>query len=102
MEVWNFSWLMQRLSWPDLFDILLVAGLFFWLFYALKGTRAAPLVRGITALLVTLALLSRIVRLRAFSWVVTQLFPTLLIAIPVIFQPELRRALSRLGRGRVF
>ncbi len=102
MEVWNFSWLIQRLSWPDLFDILLVAGLFFWLFYALKGTRAAPLVRGITALLVTLALLSRIVRLRAFSWVVMQLFPTLLIAIPVIFQPELRRALSRLGRGRFF
>ncbi|RLC88730.1 MAG: TIGR00159 family protein [Chloroflexi bacterium] len=102
MEVWNLSWLIQRLSWLDLFDILLVAGLFFWLFYALRGTRAAPLVRGITALLVTLALLSRIVRLRAFSWVVAQLLPALLIAIPVIFQPELRRALARLGRGRFF
>lgn len=87
------------MTWVDIVDILLVSGLFFGLFYALKGTRAVPLVRGITALLVSLTLLTRFVPLRAFSWLVEQILPALLVAVPVIFQPELRRALEQLGRG---
>lgn len=97
--MWELQWLIERLSWPDLVDIFLVALLFFAIFYALRGTRAVPLLRGITALLITLALLSRIVRLQALSWLVTQVLPVILFALPVIFQPELRRALERLGRG---
>ncbi|MBN1260222.1 MAG: diadenylate cyclase CdaA [Anaerolineae bacterium] len=100
--MWELSWLIERLSWPDLIDIALVATLFFALFYALRGTRAVPLIRGITALLFSLALLSRLVRLQALSWLVTQILPVILVAVPVIFQPELRRALERLGRGRLF
>ncbi|MGC9356636.1 MAG: diadenylate cyclase CdaA [Anaerolineae bacterium] len=100
--MWELSWLIERLSWLDLIDIILVALLFFGLFYALRGTRAVPLVRSITALLVGLAFLSRVVRLRAFSWLVEQLFPAILVAVPVLFQPELRRALERMGRGRLF
>lgn len=100
--MWELSWLIERLSWLDLIDIILVALLFFGLFYALRGTRAIPLVRSITALLVGLAFLSRVVRLRAFSWLVEQLFPAILVAVPVLFQPELRRALERMGRGRLF
>ncbi len=99
--MWDLTWLIQRLAWVDLLDIFLVATLFFWLFYALRDTRAVPLVRGIVALLVTLALLSRIVPLRAFSWLVQQLLPAFMVAVPVIFQPELRRALEQLGRGRL-
>lgn len=97
--MWELGWLIERLSWPDMLDIFLVAALFFAIFYALRGTRAVPLLRGITALLVTLALLGRIVRLQALSWLVTQVLPVILFALPVIFQPELRRALERLGRG---
>lgn len=100
--MWDLSWLIQRLTWADLLDIFLVAILFFWLFYALRGTRAVPLVRGIAALLMTVALLTRLVRLRAFSWIIQQLLPALFVAIPVLFQPELRRALERLGRGGLF
>ena len=97
--MWELQWLIERLSWPDMVDIFLVALLFFAIFYALRGTRAVPLLRGITALLITLALLSRIVRLQALSWLVAQVLPVILFALPVIFQPELRRALERLGRG---
>lgn len=79
----------------------MVAFLFFWVFYAIRGTRAVPLVRGIIALLVSLALLTRLIELRAFSWLIQQLLPALLLGIPVVFQPELRRALEQLGRGRV-
>ncbi len=99
--MWDLAWLIQRLTWVDMLDIILVATLFFGLFYALRGTRAVPLVRGIVALLVTLALLTRIVPMRAFSWMVEQLLPAILVAVPVIFQPELRRALDQLGRGQL-
>jgi len=99
--MWNPDWLIQRLSGTDVLDILMVAFLFFWIFYAIRGTRAVPLVRGITVLLISLAALTRIIELRAFSWLVEQLLPALLVGIPVIFQPELRRALEQLGRGRV-
>ncbi len=100
--MWDLAWLLQRLSWIDLLDIFLVAAIFFWLFYALRGTRAVPLVRGIAALLITVAMLSRLVKLPAFSWLLQQLLPAMLVAIPVLFQPELRRALEQLGRGQIF
>jgi diadenylate cyclase len=99
--MWNLNWLIQRLSRTDILDILMVAFLFFWIFYAIRGTRAVPLVRGIAALLISLAALARLIELRAFSWLVEQLLPALLVGIPVVFQPELRRALEQLGRGRV-
>lgn len=99
--MWNLEWLVQRISWTDVLDILMVAFLFFWIFYAIRGTRAVPLVRGITALLISMALLTRLIELRAFSWLIAQLLPALLVAIPVLFQPELRRALERLGRGHL-
>lgn len=99
--MWDLNWLLQRISWTDILDIFMVAFLFFWIFYAIRGTRAVPLVRGITALLIFLALLTRLVELRAFSWLIGQLLPAMLLGIPVLFQPELRRALEKLGRGRV-
>lgn len=99
--MWDLNWLIQRLTWSDILDIALVSVLFFWLFYAIRGTRALPLVRGLTVLLISLALLSRVVQLRAFSWLIEQLLPAFLVAFPVLFQPELRRAFERLGRGRL-
>jgi len=99
--MWDLNWIIQRITWKDLLDILMVAMLFFWVFYAIRGTRAVPLVRGITALLVSLTLLTRLIELRAFSWLIQQLLPAFLVGVPVLFQPELRRALERLGRGRL-
>ncbi len=97
--MWNLVWLLERITWIDGLDILIVAFFFFLVFYAIRGTRAVPLVRGITALLISLALLTRLVQLRAFSWLIESLLPALLVGIPVLFQPELRRALEQLGRG---
>ena len=98
--MWDIAWLLQRISWTDILDIFLVAMLLFWVFYAIRGTRAVPLIRGITALLISLTIVTRIIELRAFSWLIEQLLPTILLGIPVVFQPELRRALEQLGRGR--
>ncbi|RME35781.1 MAG: TIGR00159 family protein [Thermoflexia bacterium] len=83
----------------DVVDILLVATIFFVILYLVRGTRAVTLLRGIILLIILLAILSTVFRLRAFGWLVERALPALLVAVPVIFQPELRRALERLGRA---
>jgi diadenylate cyclase len=95
----NLLWYLQRFDRIDALDILLVAFIFFLLLYLVRGTRAAPLLRGVILLVIAVTLLSGLVRLRAFGWLTQNALPALLVAIPVIFQPELRRALERLGRG---
>ncbi len=91
-------WIFQRLDWLSVIDILLVASIFYWLLFLVRGTQAVPLLRGILILVVLSVLITNIFPLRAFSWLVRNAVPALLVAIPVIFQPELRRALERLGR----
>lgn len=73
-------------------------------FLVVSGTRAVQLLRGVIILIVLFALISAtFINLTAFSWLIGVTLPAMLIAIPVIFQPELRRALEQLGRaGRVF
>ncbi len=96
VDLW---WIVERMTWIDLIDILLVAVTVFGIFYLVRGTRAVPLLRGIILLIIVLALLGSTFRLRAFGWLLERALPALLVAIPVIFQPELRRALERLGRA---
>lgn len=92
-------WYLQRLDRIDVLDILLVAFIFFWLLYLLRGTRAVPLLRGVILLVIAVTLLTGFIRLRAFGWLTQKAIPALLVAIPVVFQQELRRALERLGRA---
>ncbi|MCL4394132.1 MAG: diadenylate cyclase CdaA [Chloroflexi bacterium] len=79
-------------------DILLVALIFYGLFYFIQGTRAVQLLRGILLVVLLSVVLSSVFQLTAFSWLIRNSIPALLVAIPVIFQPELRRALERIGR----
>lgn len=85
------------ITFVDVIDILLVTAVIFGIFLLIRGTRAVQVLRGLLVLAVLLFLLSRIFELRAFSWLVDNMLPVLLISIPVIFQPELRRALEQLG-----
>jgi len=78
-------------------DIALVATCIYWLFSLIRGTRAVTLVIGVSVLLVVYAIA---------SWIGLLLFTTILqasavvgvVALVVVFQPELRRALERIGR----
>jgi diadenylate cyclase len=99
--VTNLLWYLQRFDWIDALDILLVAFIFFCILYLLRGTRAVPVLRGVLFLIIIVTLLSGVIRLRAFGWLTQRALPALLVAIPVVFQPELRRALERLGRPGV-
>jgi diadenylate cyclase len=91
--------LFQRLDWLSVLDIGLVALIFFIVLYLMRGTQAEPLLRGLIILSVVIAILGNTLTLPAFSWIFQRAFPALLIAIPVVFQPELRRALERIGRA---
>ena len=98
----NILFIFQRLDWLSLLDILLVTLIFFVLLYSLRDTQAMVLVRGVILLVVALILLTTLVELPAFSWLIQSTLPALLLAIPVIFAPEIRRALERLGRAGTF
>ncbi len=81
----------------DLFDILLVTFIIFGVLMLIRGTRAVQLLRGLFVLAAIVFFFAQIFDLRAFKWLVDNMLPVLLFAIPVIFQPELRRALEQLG-----
>ncbi len=95
----DLLWFIERITWIDLLDILLVATIFFVILYLVRRTRAVPLLRGIILLIILLSILGSIFSLQAFEWLLDRALPALLVAIPVVFQPELRRALERLGRA---
>ena len=89
-------------NWNSALDILLVFLIFYWLLTLIQGTRAVQLLRGILMLVVIAFTITTVFDLTAFRWLISNSLPALLVAIPVIFQPELRRALERLGRTGTF
>lgn len=98
----NLFFIFQRLNWLSVLDIVLVTLTFYGLLYLVRDTQAMVLLRGAIFLIVLLALLTALVELPAFSWLLRTTLPALLLAIPVIFAPEIRRALERIGRAGTF
>lgn len=93
------GWLLSQLSNPrNIFDILVVAVIIYWLLWFAQGTRATQLIRGIVLLLALAFIFGTTFQLTALNWVLQQTWPVLLISLPVIFQPEIRRALEQLGQ----
>ena len=95
----NLVFVFQRLTWTSVVDILLVTLIFFVILVWLRDTRAMALINGIVFLLVISSLLTSLINLPAFTWLVRTASPALVLAIPVIFAPEIRKALERLGRA---
>jgi diadenylate cyclase len=92
-------WVLDNLTWKSVLDIFLVAMLFFGVSFFLRGTQAMILLRGMLIVLVTMFVLSSVLNLLALRWLLENMFLVLGIAIPVIFQQELRRGLEQLGRA---
>lgn len=92
----------QRVSWLSVLDIGLVTLIFFLLLRFMRGTQAMVLLRGAISLVVLLAIINLVVDLPAFNWLVTTVLPALIVVIPVIFAPEIRKGLERIGRAGTF
>ena len=94
----NILFTFQRLDWLSVLDLMLVTAIFFVIFKLIRGTQAVVLLRGILFVIVLLLLMTSLFDLPAFSWLVQAALPALFLSIPVIFAPEIRRGLERLGR----
>jgi diadenylate cyclase len=82
-------------------DILLVWYVIYKLINLIKGTKAVQLLKGIFVILLV-RVISAILGLNTLGWIMQQTINWGFLAIIIIFQPELRRALEQLGRGRFF
>ncbi|WDL98902.1 diadenylate cyclase CdaA [Alicyclobacillus sp. ALC3] len=85
----------------DIIDILIVAFVLYRFLVLIRGTRAVQLLKGVIVILIATAI-SSVLHLQALSWLLNKIITIGFIAIPVVFQPELRRALDQLGRGGFF
>ncbi len=85
----------------DIIDILIVSYIIYLMILLVRGTRAVQLLKGILVLVVIWAL-STWFDLYTLKWLMNQIFTYGVFAIFIIFQPELRRGLEQLGRGKLF
>ena len=91
--------ILESVELRDVVDIALVTTLFYSVTFMFRGTQAVALFRGIALVVIGLISVAALFRLEALSWLLANSLTALVIAIPVIFQPEIRRVLERLGRG---
>lgn len=85
----------------DVVDIVIVSYVIYKLIILIRGTRAVQLLKGIFVVVISWAL-SIWFELNTLQWMVNQMFTFGVLALIIIFQPELRRALEQLGRGKLF
>ena len=93
--------LLSTISFLDLVDILLVALILYKLYEMLQDTRAITIVKGLIVLL-ALTMVSNWLGLHVIYWLLQKTVTLLFVALPIVFQPELRRTLEHLGQGRFF
>lgn len=87
-------------EWKDILDILLVAYIIYAVIMLLRQTRASQLIRGIGIVLVAY-LVSRWLELATISFLMSELLQFGLLAVVIVFQPEIRRALEQMGRSKL-
>ena len=83
--------------WRAPLEILLLWYLIYVALFFIKGTRTEQLLKGLVIIGIVYVL-TQLLRLNAINWLITKLFPISVIALVIIFQPELRRGLTRLGQ----
>jgi diadenylate cyclase len=89
---------LNRVDPIDVLDVALIALLIYGAFLLLKGTAAIALLRGAAIILVAIVLVAQVLNLEVLDFVIRNSLTGLIIAVPIIFQPEIRRALERVGR----
>lgn len=93
--------LLTSISAKDIVDILIVSYVIYKLILLVRGTRAIQLMKGILVVVITWAV-SIWFQLSTLQWMMNQTFTFGVLGVIIIFQPELRRALEQLGRGKLF
>mgnify|MGYP004599210107 FL=1 len=95
------SYLSLQVSYTDIIEIIIISVLIYYMLVWIKDTRAWMLLRGILVIL-AFVLLAVIFEMNTIVWIADKLFNVAMIAVVVIFQPEMRKALENLGRRNIF
>lgn len=85
----------------DVADILIVAVLTYWLISLIRGTRAVQMLIGLAVVFAVYAT-SRFLELYTLSWILREFLGSILLLVVVVFQDDIRRLLTQVGRGRLF
>lgn len=93
--------ILSTVSLLDIVDIFIVAIILYKLYEMLQDTRAITLVKGLLVLL-GLTIICNWLELHVIYWLLQKTVTLLFVALPIVFQPELRRTLEHLGQGRFF
>lgn len=94
-----FKNIVSGIGFTDILDILIVTFIIYKLLHFIRETRAEQLAKGLLFLMVA-TLLSKVLQLYTLHWILSGVMTVGLIAVVVIFQPELRRGLEYLGRSK--
>lgn len=95
----NIRYLLEEFHFYSLIDVLIVSGLIYLALAQIRGTRSMLVLRGLSIFAIFILFLSLIPKLQAVRWLATTALPALIVAIPVIFQSEIRRVFAKLGQA---
>ncbi|MDI6870694.1 MAG: diadenylate cyclase CdaA [Bacillota bacterium] len=98
---WRWPAELPRFGPVDVLDILIIAVVVYKVMTFLRNTGTVSLLKGLTVLFLATTL-SGWLGLRAVNWLLERALTGVLVALPVVFYPELRRTLEQLGRGQLF
>lgn len=90
-----------KVGWTDILEIIIISVLIYQILMWVRKTRAWALFKGLSVLLV-FVLLAVAFKLNTILWIVSKTISVGIIAVIILFQPELRRALEQLGRRGIF
>ncbi len=87
--------------WTDIVEIIIISFLVYQIFVWVKNTKAWSLLKGVIVILAFL-LVAALFRMTTILWIAERIFSLAIVAVVVVLQPELRRALEQLGRKNIF
>ncbi|HSB51487.1 MAG TPA: diadenylate cyclase CdaA [Dissulfurispiraceae bacterium] len=90
--------ILTQIRWQDILDILLVSIILYRVILIIKGTKAAKMLVGIGVLLVA-SFFSKYLQLHTMDWLVQSFWAQVVVALIVLFQPEIRRTLAKMGES---
>lgn len=95
-----FTNLFEHPDWRNIVDVIILTVLIYHVIKLVMHTRSNSLFKGIIAILL-MAWVADVLRINAFSWILGQIINMGFLAVVIVFQPELRRALEQIGRSKV-
>ena len=95
--LWNLT---HRIGIIDIIDILIVAAIIYELLLLTRHTRGSALLKGLFLLLVIMVV-SNLLGLKSLNWLLLAILQNGALVLVILFQPELRKALERMGRSRI-